>query len=209
MSKKTDKLYGESRITNLQKENKLLEEGLRLNEKKAEEALKNLKIDEESLRKMTKKYGYELELDSEGNIKNYENILGDIYDEIHKLEADGLMSESEEKIKEELEIRKQEIEGAMEDWEDTLKQLEELNNEYEELIDEMHSNELEQITYKLEFELELNELDTEWLNFLTERIGDDFTRASESMDLIIDKIKIVKNNIELYKKSIDDLMLNI
>jgi len=72
MSKKTDKLYGESRITNLQKENKLLEEGLRLNERKAEEALKNLKIDEESLRKMTKKYGYELELDSEGNIKNYE-----------------------------------------------------------------------------------------------------------------------------------------
>ena len=209
LSKKTDKLYGESRITNLQKENKLLEEGLKLNEKKAEEALKNLKVDEESLRTMTKKYGYELELDSEGNIKNYEDILGDIYDEIHKLELDGELSEEEEKIKEELEIKKQEIEGAMEDWEDTLKQLEELNNEYEELIDEMHSNELEQITYKLEFELELNELDTEWLNFLTERIGDDFTRASESMDLIIDKIKIVKNNIELYKKSIDDLMLNI
>ena len=209
MSKKTDKLYGEARITNLQKENKLLEEGLRLNEKKAEEALKNLKIDEESLRKMTKKYGYELELDSEGNIKNYEQILGDIYDQIHKLEADGELSEEEEKIKEKLEIKQKEIEGAMEDWEDTLKQLEELNNEYEELIDEMHSNELEQITYKLEFELELNELDTEWLNFLTERIGDDFTRASESMDLIIDKIKIVKNNIELYKKSIDDLMLNI
>jgi hypothetical protein len=31
MSKKTDKLYGESKITNLEKENKLLEEGLRLN----------------------------------------------------------------------------------------------------------------------------------------------------------------------------------
>jgi hypothetical protein len=87
----------------------------------------------------------------------------------------------------------------MEDWEDTLKQLEELNNEYEELIDEMHSNELEQITYKLEFELELNELDTEWYDFLNEQIGDDFTQAVDIMDLITEKIKIANDNINLYK----------
>ena len=209
LSKKTDKVYGEARITNLQKENKLLAEGLRLNEKKAEEALKNLKIDEESLRKMTKKYGYELELDSEGNIKNYEEILGDIYDQLHALEADGEISEEEEKVKERLDIMKEEIEGAMEDWEDTLKQLEELNNEYEELIDEMHSNELEQITYKLEFELELNELDTEWYDFLNEQIGDDFTQAVDTMDLITEKIKIANDNINLYKQSVTDLMEDI
>jgi hypothetical protein len=97
----------------------------------------------------------------------------------------------------------------MEDWEDTLKQLEELNNEYEELIDEMHSNELEQITYKLEFELELNELDTEWYDFLNEQIGDDFTQAVSIMDLITEKIKIANDDINLYKQSVTDLMENI
>jgi len=46
--------------------------------------------------------------------------------------------------------------------------LQELNDEYEEMIAEMHENDLEKITYRLEFELELNELDTEWNDFLLE-----------------------------------------
>jgi hypothetical protein len=80
MSKKTDKLYGESKITNLEKENKLIEEGLRLNRKKSEEAMKNLKMDQEAVIAMGQKYGYEVKFDSEGNLENYEEILGDLYD---------------------------------------------------------------------------------------------------------------------------------
>ena len=206
MSKKTDKLYGEAKITNLEKENKLLEEGLKLNRKKSEEAMKNLKIDQEAVIAMSQKYGYEVKFDSEGNLENYEEILGDLYDQLHALEADNLMDESEEKVKEEIEIKKTEIEGAIEDLEDTLEQLQELNNEYEEMIDEMHENNLEKITYRLEFELELNELDTEWNDFLLEQIDDDFTQTAAAMDLVTKKITTASENIEHYKQSVTDLI---
>jgi len=120
MEDKTSKLYGEAKITNLEKENKLLEEGLKLNRKKSEEAMKNLKIDQEAVIAMSQKYGYEVKFDSEGNLENYEEILGDLYDQLHALEADNLMDEAEEKVKEEIDIKREEIEGAIEDLEDTI-----------------------------------------------------------------------------------------
>jgi DNA repair exonuclease SbcCD ATPase subunit len=119
------------------------------------------------------------------------------------------MDEAEEKVKEEIEIKKEEIEGAIEDLEDTIKQLQELNDEYEEMIDEMHENDLEKITYRLEFELELNELDTEWNDFLLEQIDNDFTQAAAIMDLVTNKAKTATENIEHYKQSVTDLIENI
>jgi hypothetical protein len=67
------------------------------------------------------------------------------------------------------------------------------------MIAEMHENNLEKITYKLEFELELNELDTEWNDFLLEQIGDDFTQTAAAMDLVTKKIATASENIEHYK----------
>jgi hypothetical protein len=42
--------------------------------------MKNLKLDQEALIAVGKKYGYEVKFDSEGNLANYEEILGDLYD---------------------------------------------------------------------------------------------------------------------------------
>jgi len=72
-------------------------------------------------------------------------------------------------------------------WEETYKQNKEEQETLNDYIDELQDFEYEKIMYKIEFKIEVNERELEWLDYKITRLGDGFYNLAETMSITADK----------------------
>lgn len=203
---KKDYLYGESKIAQMEKINKLAEKEARITADRIKESREYLVEDRQNLIKYMQKYGFEAEFDADGFLVNYEQAWNKIYQEIAALYEDNLLDEEEEKIEEDLNIKLEELEGALEDYENSLSELADDIEAYEESLYEMYDNKVEALEHKVEFKIELSEDDLEYLDFWIESLGDNIYNAIEAIEAMGAKANALFDGLETYQQGIMDIM---
>ena len=203
---KKDYLYGESKIAQMEKINKLAEKEARITADRIKESREYLVEDRQNLIKYMQKYGFEAEFDADGFLANYEQAWNKIYQEIAALYEDNLLDEEEEKIEEDLNIKLEELEGALEDYENSLSELADDIEAYEESLYEMYDNKVEALEHKVEFKIELSEDDLEYLDFWIESLGDNIYNAIEAIEAMGAKANALFDGLETYQQGIMDIM---
>ena len=204
-STKKDYLYGESKIAQMEKINKLAEKEARITSDRIKESRKYMIEDRENLIKYMQKYGYEAEFDSDGFLKTYEDAWTQIHDKIAKLYEDNELTADEQKLEEDYKVELEELEGALEDYENSLKELQADIEAYEASLYEMYDNKVEQMQHKVEFKIELNEDDLSYLDFWIEALGDSLYNALESLQTMGQKTNVLFDGINTYKQGIEDI----
>lgn len=203
---KKDYLYGESKIAQMEKINKLAEKEARITADRIKESRTYLIEDRENLIKYLQKYGYEAEFDADGFLANYEQVWTDVYEQIAALYEDNLLTEEEEKIEEDLNVMLEELEGALEDYENSLSELQDDIEAYEETLFEMYDNKVEALEHKVEFKIELSEDDLDYLDFWIESLGDNVYNALEAIEAMGAKANALFDGLETYQQGIIDIM---
>jgi hypothetical protein len=127
----------------MEKINKLAEKEAKITADRIKESREYLVEDRQNLIKYLQKYGFEAEFDSDGFLKNYEEVWTEIYKEIAALYEDNELTDEEKEIEEELNVKLEELEGALEDYENSLNELLEDIEKYEESLYEMFDNKVE------------------------------------------------------------------
>lgn len=199
---KKDYLYGEQKIAQLQKINKLTEKEAHLNADRIKEARAYLEEDRNNLQKYLQKYGYDMKLEADGYLSNYEEIWTDIYNQIAALYEDNLLDESESELEEQLKVMQEELEGALEDYEDSLQELYDTIEAYEDSLYEMYDNQVEQIEHRIEFKTELDTDQLDYMDFILETIGDNAERAVDAIDAMGQKTSTLLDGINTYNDAI-------
>lgn len=203
--KQKDYLYGESKIAQMEKINKLAQKEAKITSDRIEESRKYLEEDRSNLIKYMKKYGFEAEFEADGFLANYEEAWTAVYEEIAALYEDNLLTEEEEKIEEDLNVKLEELEGALEDYENSLKELADDIEKWEETLYEMFDNKIEQMEHKVEFKLELDEDSLTYIDFLIENLGDSAVRAIDKIDLIAEKTGYLFNSIQTAYEGVEEI----
>ena len=202
---KKDYLYGEQKISQLEKINKLTEKEARITADRIKESREYLVEDRQNLIKYMQKYGFEAQFDTDGFLANYEQVWNELYKEIAALYEDNLLTEEEEKIEEEFNIKLEEMEGALEDYENSLAELAEDIEKYEESLYEIYDNKIEALEHKVEFKIELEEDDLEYLDFWIDSLGDSVYNAIESIEAMGAKANHLFDGLNVYKQGIEDI----
>ena len=204
-STRKDYLYGESKIAQMEKINKLAEKEARITSDRIKESRKYLEEDRENLTKVMQKYGYEAEFDTDGFFASYEETWTKIHDKIAKLYEDNELTKDEQKLEEDYKLELEELEGALEDYESSLSELQADIEAYEESLYEMYDNKVEQMQHKVEFKIQLNEDDISYLDFWIEALGDSLYNALEVLQTLGQKTNILFNGLDTYKQGIEDI----
>ena len=182
-----DKLYGTDRLDNidryidsLEKENKLLDEKLKLNKQYKQEDLN-------ALQNFAKKEGLSLKFDTEGNLENEIAIQEMFWKQIKSAEDAGKESD---KIKEKADLFKDLAETYAESLEIATEILQEKITNFYEAI--------EKATEKYDIQLELFEKDAEKLRKkVDESYGTDYFIASQNLSAELKKSEDYINNTAL------------
>lgn len=201
---KKDYLYGEQKIAQLEKINKLTEKEAHLNADRIKEARAYLEEDRNNLQKYLKKYGYDMKLEADGYLANYEEVWTDIYNQIAALYSDNLLDESESELEEQLKVMQEELEGALEDYEDSLQELYDTIEAYEDSLYEMYDNQVEQIEHRIEFKTELDSDELDYMDFILDSIGESAERAVDAIDAMSNKTSTLLDGIDTYKDAIQE-----
>ena len=204
-STQKDYLYGESKIAQMEKINKLAAKEAAITSDRIKESRKYMIEDRENLIKYMQKYGYEADFDSDGFLNTYEEAWGKIHDKIAKLYEDNELTDDEKKLEEDYKVELEELDGALEDYENSLKELQSDIEAYEESLYEMYDNKVEQMQHKVEFRIELNEDDLSYLDFWIEALGDSLYNALESLQTMGAKTNVLFDGINTYKQGIEDI----
>lgn len=204
-STRKDYLYGESKIAQMEKINKLAEKEARITSDRIKESRKYLEEDRENLTKVMQKYGYEAEFDTDGFFASYEETWTKIHDKIAKLYEDNELTKDEQKLEEDYKLELEELEGALEDYENSLSELQADIEAYEESLYEMYDNKVEQMQHKVEFKIQLNEDDISYLDFWIEALGDSLYNALEVLQTLGQKTNILFDGLDTYKQGIEDI----
>ena len=200
-----DYLYGESKIAQMEKMNKLAEKEAKITSDRIRESQRYLEEDRQNLIKYMRKYGFEAEFDADGFLSNYEETWTKLYEELAALYEDNELTEEEEELEEEINIKLEELEGALEDYENSLKELQDDIEAYEESLYEMYDNKVEALKHKVEFKIELEEDDMAFLDFWIESLGDSLYNALEAIEAMGAKANHLFDGLEVYKQGIEDI----
>jgi hypothetical protein len=119
----------------------------------------------------------ELEFDKDRNISNWEDIEAKIT-EVWNAKADTTMADDAwEKIEKAVE----EYEKARDQYEETIELMNQNGIEIDELLNAISEKNLEAITYKVEYQVELNEQDLSLLEYYQDVFEDDLGKSAELM----------------------------
>ena len=212
-NKQSDRLFGADRLKAIQKQNDLLLKQKKALEDKKKEAEENLAIDKKALQETASKYKINFDFDASGNVENYTAVLSKLYDELaaaeHKMDTAFSTKEEQDKFKEStvepIEKKISEIKEALSAYEETRELITDLQSQIDDAFYEWQDNNLEQLEYKLELKIEINELELESIDYYMDKIADDFYAMGEAAGYMRKQYDLNKNSLSQYSTHFDDL----
>lgn len=199
-SKEADRLYGASRISAMKRANNEIQKEIGLLEKKKEEAQKYLKLDKEALELAAKQAGVQLEF-QDNEIVNYTAVLEQLYNQLKALidAAGETVDEAEQEAIDKLQEKIDELKSAIKTFDDTKESIENTDNDIKDKFYEWQDNNYEELSHKLELEIDINDAELQKLEYFLDKYSDNFYKMAESAALMNDKINPTIQNLEDYK----------
>ena len=187
-NKAMDRMYGTSRLQQMQKQNAVIKDEIDLLKQKKAEALKYLKEDRQAIADAAKEAGVTLTFDENGLISNYTEAMTEIYNELDKAinsaNADGNASDSEQEKIDLIQKRADDLQSAIDQYDETWAEIDDLDNELDDKFYEWQDNNAEMLSYKLELKLEINDMELEEIEYELSKIEDDFYSMAEAAALM-------------------------
>ena len=209
-----DLLYGEAKIRQLNRINGLLRKQQQLTADRIKEEMDYLKKDKAHLEEVLERYNkdlkddekIELEFNNEGIITNYKQTIGKWAEELADFYRDGELTAEEGEKAEKLQKRIQDLQTVIQDYEDSLNQLLESIAAYENSLYEMFSNQMEVLTYKVQYKLEMENDDLSYISFYADAIKDSMGQISDFVEFTGEKAKELYDQIEVYNQGVTDII---
>ena len=206
LSGKKESTYGQERIKTAEKEIELKQRQIKLQTQLMEEtkeALELQKIDvADRLKNIT---GVELEFDVDGSIKNLDKVEEAILDienyiiDLENAEADEFLIA---KWQEKLDMAREGFDDLLDIIEETL----DAETEFWNAINELNELVLENIQYKVELDISIDEAELEYIDYMLEKLSDEGFDAAESIAMMGQKAGNALSQIEAYQKGISEIL---
>lgn len=214
-NKMEDRLWGQSRIDNIKQQNELLQKQISLLKDKVAAAKNYLTIDKATLDQAAKNAGVNFVYDEAGNLTNYTQQMEILYAKLRAAQdvwnanyvnrTDKEQQEYEENILQPIQDKIDELKAAIDAYEQTRELIEDLENELDDAFYEWQDNNYEMLHYKLEVEIEINDLELEMLDYYLNKLSDDFYQLAESAQFMVDKIPTITDSLGHYENFYNEI----
>lgn len=205
-----DRLYGKDRIKQMEKQKDLLKDQQKLLQQYRKEISDYLAKDKAALQ--NNKYGIKFSFDDDGDITNYTNIMTNLYNQLHaaeqkynsfatKDEQDAYNKSTLEPLNKKIE----EIKELINTYDDTKNLLVDVDNQIQDSLNSWQDKNLEILTYKVELQIEVNDIEQEKLDYFIKKYSDNFYKMAESQALLGDSYPLLSNNLATYQKEVEEL----
>lgn len=202
-SKAADRLYGKSRINQMKAANDLLQQEIGLLEQKKAQAQSYLATDRAALNAAASAAGTSLSFDSDGNLSNYTSQMTALYTQLNSLidsvNADGEVSDEEQKAVDALKDKIDALKDAISQYDETKELVQDLEDEITDKFYEWQDNNYEILHYELEIEIELNDLQLEYIDYYLNKIEDDFYSMAEAAQYMTSQIPLMTDSLGDYE----------
>lgn len=202
-NKQADRLYGANRLQKMKQQNKLIQDEIGLLKRKKSEALGYLASDRGALNAAASAAGASFTYDASGNITNYTQEMNRLYDQLSAAEAafnsmgsKDAQESYQEKTLDPLQKKIDDLKDYLSQYEETRELIEDLDNEIDDKFYEWQDNNYEQLTYALELDIEINDLQLEKVEYYLNKMADDFYSMAESAALIASKMPITESSLK-------------
>lgn len=176
ISKQKERVYGSKYIDRIDEETEALKRQLQAQQALYDEAKKYEAADKVAVAR------YGAIFDQEGTIVNYEEVMRNIIDEYNRAVDAYNASDQEDGAKKALEAAEERYSDAVksiENYEEAIQKANEAENDMLETRNKLSAAEVEKITYKLEFKIEMNERDLELLEYYQDKYADQLDKQDE------------------------------
>ena len=205
-----DRLYGKDRVKQMEKQRDLLKDQQKLLQQYRKEISTYLAKDKAALQ--NNKYGIKFSFDADGDIANYTNIMTNLYNQLHaaeqkynsfatKDEQDAYNKSTLEPLNKKIE----EIKELINTYDDTKNLLMDVDNQIQDSLNSWQDKNLEILTYKVELQIEVNDIEQEKLDYFINKYSDNFYKMAESQALLGDSYPLLSNNLATYQKEVEEL----
>ena len=212
-NKQADRLYGANRLQKMKQQNKLIQDEIGLLKRKKSEALGYLASDRGALNAAASAAGASFTYDASGNITNYTQEMNRLYDQLSAAEAafnsmgsKDAQESYQEKTLDPLQKKIDDLKDYLSQYEETRELIEDLDNEIDDKFYEWQDNNYEQLTYSLELDIEINDLQLEKVEYYLNKLSDDFYSMAESAALIASKMPIAESSLKSQEEFYNGIM---
>lgn len=176
IEKQKERVYGAKYINKIDEETEALNRQLEAEQALLDEANKYIAADREDM------IHYGAEFDQDGTITNYEQVMKNIINEYNRaVDTYNASSQGEgDKLRfEAAEQRYKDAIQALQNYEEAVETASEAENKILEIRNKLSAAEVEKITYKLEFKLDMNERDLALLEYYQDKYADQLEQQDE------------------------------
>lgn len=205
-----DRLYGKDRIAAMEQQRDLMAQQQELLKQYRSEIEAYLAKDKAALE--NNKYGIHFTFDADGDITNYTQIMTDLWNQLHTAEQtyNSFATKEEQDAYQEstldpLNKKIEEIKNLVDIYDSTQDLLVDVDNQIRDALNEWQDKNYEILTYKVELQIEINDMEQERLDYYLNKYEDDFYKMAESMALTGDSFPLLTNNLATYKDEINKL----
>ena len=205
-----DRLYGKDRIAAMEQQRDLIAQQQELLKQYRSEIEAYLAKDKAALE--NNKYGIHFTFDADGDIINYTQIMTDLWNQLHAAEQtyNSFATKEEQDAYQEstldpLNKKIEEIKNLVDTYDSTQDLLVDVDNQIRDALNEWQDKNYEILTYKIELQIEINDMEQERLDYYLNKYEDDFYKMAESMALTGDSFPLLTNNLETYKNEMNQL----
>ena len=200
-----DRLYGEARIKQMEKNASLLQQEIDLLQQKKTAQDDIIAKEKQQLDEKTGGY---IKYDEYGRITNYDSYINAREDQIREYEAalqEGGLSETEATLlQDEIDLLNEQI-AAMEDYEQALEEKEDIQNQIEDAYYEWQDLNAEKLQYKLELQLDVNDRELAKIERAIQRLDGNFYSRAEALALMVGGGMNGDSKLGNYNKQLADL----
>lgn len=195
---KIDKLksraYGKGHLDAIKQEIGLLKQEIGLQQDYIKQAQAYLKIDKNRVASLGATFN------ADGTISNYDELIDSIVAKYNAFieKYNAASASAQEDMEEEKEKMDEWFDEAMEwisQYEDTLNIIRDKENEILELQNEISAKTLEGIQYKVEFEVELNEEEVDFLDYLNEKYSEVLEKQDKMVENLVKQQQLAQENL--------------
>lgn len=205
-----DRLYGKDRISAMERERDLMVQHRDLLQQQRQEIQAYLTSDKAALQ--NNEYGVNFQFNADGNITNWTTIQHQLFDELHAAEQkyNSFATKDEQEAFQEstldpLNKKIEDLKALVEMYDSSLDAMIDVDNAIQDALNEWQDKNYEILTYKIELQIEINDMEQDRLDYYLNKYEDDFYKMAESMALTGDSFPLLTNNLATYKDEINKL----
>ena len=195
----TERIYGKSRLTNMEKANELLAKEVELNKEKLEEAKDYLKVDQEALKAAAEAAGISFQFNAAGDISNYTQEMTKLFNEydnlVNAVNADNNVSDAEQEKLDKIQERIDAVKDALSQYDETKELIADLEKDIIDGTNKIQDQNFKILEEGLSLEVDFNEEQLKLIDHYIKLIEDDIYKLSEAAALSASKYAEYEQNL--------------